>query len=132
MKFPIRRGDFCRLLLLLAGATGRNSYLELGDGKLVGRFGLFFRMNIPLSGLESVVVKPNDWRLVWLKVGLGRAIDDLLQGRRNAVWGRGDYVVITFKSPQRYFFNLQSYKQILFGLDDAIAFEAAFRKMRKG
>jgi hypothetical protein len=50
----------------------------------------------------------------------------MMTGRRNAVWGRGSYVVITLDPPRPYFFGLYFYRQLLFGLNEAEEFAAFF------
>jgi hypothetical protein len=112
--------------MLPAGITPGNCWLDLRDGRLMARFGLFFKLDVPLSEVESVEVRSNDWRLVWLKVNPVGAYRDMMTGRRNAVWGRGSYVVITLDPPRPYFFGLYFYRQLLFGLNEAEEFAAFF------
>lgn len=99
------------------------------DGRLVAQFGLFFKLDVPLPEVESVEVRLNDWRLVWLKANPGDAYRDMMAGRANMVWGKGSHVVITLNPPRPYFFGLYFYRQLLFGLDASEEFAASFRSM---
>jgi hypothetical protein len=55
LRFSLRRTWWLQpLLVLLGGATGARSYLEIDDERLVVRFGWFFDNTIELSNIESV------------------------------------------------------------------------------
>ncbi len=68
MRFALRRSWWVRpLLVLLGGATGSRSYLEIGGEQLVVRYGWFFNNAIELSNIESV--QASRWPL-WGGLGL--------------------------------------------------------------
>jgi hypothetical protein len=56
--FPIRLGRFYRWLMLPAGITPGNCWLDLRDGRLMARFGLFFKLDVPLSEVEALRFGP--------------------------------------------------------------------------
>jgi hypothetical protein len=113
-RFAIRVDAFCRPFLLLGGAGGENSYVEVDKDAVTVRFGWLFNQTIPRDEIEGA--EPAQWPwwagIGWRTnfsgtIGLVGSYDAVVEIRfrqRRRLWGFTGYrgLAVSLQEPERF------------------------------
>jgi hypothetical protein len=114
-RFPIRVDAFWRPFLMLGGAGGENSYVEIDEDAITVRFGWLFNQTMPRDEIEGA--EPIAWpwwagiglRVIYLNGGLGlvgsyNGVVEIRFRERRRLWGFTGYrrLAVSLEEPERF------------------------------